>query len=308
MVAVHRWREMSPKGLRMARIAGRTLRTGVGIAAAALLVSACTKPHPYAIISVAGPIDREMLERYDTVAVGRFADAPAAPDSGRTVAALVAQKLRTWDFTVVERGTVEDAWQAEVARSPGAGLVPIALTVGKATGAKAIIVGEVLQWETEVTPDPKAAQGDETHETYVSISLRMIDVNTGAVLFGGDGHYPEATGDPPQAQAAEIVSEIVRKLAYQGGLLSLGTSGFDCDMLTRGGMKVPVVTVVYQGSPAQEAGLRPGDIVYSCNGVTGDKWQTKWQYRRSCQVQQGEVLNLEIIRGSDKLPIQVKAR
>jgi curli biogenesis system outer membrane secretion channel CsgG len=63
-----------------------------------------------------------------------------------------------------------------------------ALKIGRLAGANAIVIGEVQQWETD------RQQGTNR----VSLSWRMVDVETGQLLFNGEGYGSDATGDEPE--------------------------------------------------------------------------------------------------------------
>jgi hypothetical protein len=59
------------------------------------------KPEP--VVSGNGPIDRETIDRYRTMAVMPFEDADGAPGSGSRVAGIVTTLMLDLDISMVER-------------------------------------------------------------------------------------------------------------------------------------------------------------------------------------------------------------
>jgi hypothetical protein len=53
-------------------------------------------------------------------------------------------------------------------------------------------------------------------ESYVSISLRIIDIETGALIYSGSGQYNQGLTNPPQQLAEFILNSIVSGW-FQGG-------------------------------------------------------------------------------------------
>ncbi|MGH7227638.1 MAG: CsgG/HfaB family protein, partial [Nitrospiraceae bacterium] len=126
------------------------------------------------ITTGSGPINSNLIDRYQTLAVMTFTDAVGGPGSGEKVTGIVTNLLLDLDMTIVERARLEQVFKEQVVQLQH-GDDGDALRVGKLVGAKAIVLGEVQQWETR-KPD---------NSTHVSLTLRMIDVETGLLLFGG---------------------------------------------------------------------------------------------------------------------------
>lgn len=66
-----------------------------------------------------------------------------------------------------------------------------------------------------------------------------------------------------------------------------------------------VITEVMPGTPAEQVGLRVGDVLLSCNGKTG--FQTRMQYQLMCRFEPGQVVTLRVKRADRLINISVTA-
>ena len=64
----------------------------------------------------------------------------------------------------------------------------------------------------------------------MSLSLRMIDVETGQLLFNGEGHLTDLTSDDPEGSARVIVHRILARFGSQTGLLGSGRIGVNWEL------------------------------------------------------------------------------
>jgi len=243
-----------------------------------------------------GPINSDMIDRYQTLAVMAFADAPGTPGSGAKVTGIVTNLLLDLDMTVVERTRLEQVFREQVVQLQH-GDDGDALRVGKLVGAKAIVIGEVQQWETR-EPD---------NSTHVSLSLRMIDVETGLLLFGGEGHLTDYTRDTPEVLARRAAHRILARFGVRTGLLGTGRIGVNWNLRELSGSRVYLVQDIRIGSPAEKAGLKVGDVVLSCNGSAIAATRTERQAKRACQVDTGQTLSLEVLREDQHLLLNATA-
>ena len=93
-----------------------------------------------------GPINRDTIDRYQTMAVMLLEDAPGVPGSGSRVAGIVTTLLLDLDINMVERAKLDEVLKEQVIQLTHADDANV-LKVGKLVGAQAIIVGGVQQWE-----------------------------------------------------------------------------------------------------------------------------------------------------------------
>ena len=243
-----------------------------------------------------GPINSDMIDRYQTLAVMAFADAPGTPGSGAKVTGIVTNLFLDLDMTVVERTRLEQVFREQVVQLQH-GDDGDALRVGKLVGAKAIVIGEVQQWETR-EPD---------NSTHISLSLRMIDVETGLLLFGGEGHLTDYTRDTPEVLARRVAHRILARFGVRTGLLGTGRIGVNWNLREHSGSRVYLVQDIRSGSPAEKAGLKVGDVVLSCNGSAIAATRTERQAKRACQVDTGQTLSLEVLREDQRLLLNATA-
>src|SRR5207247_6905460 len=122
----------------------------------------------------------------------------------RRVAGMGATLRLDLDVNMVERAKLDEVFKEQVIQLKHADDAEV-LKVGKLVGAHAIVVGEVQQWERTV--------GDQISR--VSLALRMIDVESGLVLFNGEGHGSDATGDDPEGLASLLAPRTTAPFASQ---------------------------------------------------------------------------------------------
>ena len=243
-----------------------------------------------------GPINSDMIDRYQTLAVMAFADAPGTPGSGAKVTGIVTNLFLDLDMTVVERTRLEQVFREQVVQLQH-GDDGDALRVGKLVGAKAIVIGEVQEWETR-EPD---------NSTHVSLSLRMIDVESGLLLFGGEGHLTDYTRDTPEVLARRVAHRILARFGVRTGLLGTGRIGVNWNLRELSGSRAYLVQEIRSGSPADKAGLKVGDVVLSCNGSAIAATRTERQAKRACQIDTGQTLSLEVLREDQRLLLNATA-
>ncbi len=262
----------------------------------AALGSGGMRGRPEPVVTGAGPINRAMIDRYRTMAVMLFEDAPGAEGSGSRVAGIVTTLLLDLDVNMVERTELDEVFKEQVVQLQHADDAEV-LKVGKLVGAQAILVGEVQQWER--------TEGDQISR--VSLALRMIDVESGLVLFHGEGHGSDATADDPEGLARVIANRILARFGSQTGLLGSGRIGVNWELQESAGARFYLVRELRGGLPAERAGLKVGDRVVACNGIALATVTSDREAKRLCQVQVGQTLQLDIRRGVSPLELGVVA-
>ena len=262
----------------------------------AALGSGGMRGRPEPVVTGAGPINRAMIDRYRTMAVMVFEDAPGAEGSGSRVAGIVTTLLLDLDVNMVERTELDEVFKEQVVQLQHADDAEV-LKVGKLVGAQAILVGEVQQWER--------TEGDQISR--VSLALRMIDVESGVVLFHGEGHGSDATADDPEGLARVIANRILARFGSQTGLIGSGRIGVNWELQESAGARFYLVRELRGGLPAEKAGLKVGDRVVACNGIALATVTSDREAKRLCQVQVGQTLQLDIRRGVSPLELNVVA-
>jgi len=177
------------------------------------------------------------LVKYKRIAVLPFSDAPYAPQSGQIIQGLASQALAKLGFEVAERSRLRTLLQEQKMNALGISDIDQSIKFGKILGVSAIVVGEVGQYmtqqrKTDTTYSPStnkrtgqitynAKQGQQWMESYVSLTVRIIDVETGALIFSGSGQYNQGLTNPPQQLAEYILGHIFDKWGTGDGLTSL---------------------------------------------------------------------------------------
>jgi hypothetical protein len=262
----------------------------------AALESGGMRGHPEPIVTGLGPINRDTIDRYRTMAVMVFEDAPGARGSGSRVAGIVTTLLLDLDINMVERTELDEVFKEQVVQLEHAADAEV-LEVGKLVGAQAIVVGEVQQWER--------AEGDQISR--VSLAFRMIDVESGVVLFNGEGHSSDATADNPEGLARVIAHRILARFGSQTGLLGSGRIGVNWELQESGGARYYLVRELRSGLPAEKAGLKVGDRVVACNDVPLASVTSDREAKRLCRVEAGQMLQLDVRRADRSIEVSVTA-
>lgn len=252
------------------------------------------RPEP--IVTGLGPINRETIDRYRTMAVMLFEDAAGTQGSGSRVAGIVTTLLLDLDINAVERAKLEEVLKEQVIQLSHADDANV-LKVGKLVGAQAIFVGGVQQWERH----------EQSRTNTVSLSLRMIDVETGQLLFSGEGHMTDPTSDDPEGSARLIVHRILARFGSQTGLLGSGRIGVNWELQELSGSRFYLVRELRSGLPAEKAGLKVGDRVVACNGAALAGVKTERDAKRLCQVEAGQTLQLDVRRVDQSVEVVVTA-
>lgn len=252
------------------------------------------RPEP--VVSGRGPIDRDTIGRYQTMAVMLFDDAAGAQGTGSRVAGIVTTLMLDLDVHMVERAQLDDVLREQVIQLTHADDAN-ALKIGKLVGAQAVIVGEVQQWERH--------ELERTNS--VSLALRMIDVETGLLLFSGQGHLTDPTNDNPESSARLIVHRILTQFGTQVGLLGSGRIGVYWELQEEQGGRFYVVRELRGGLPAEKAGLKVGDRVVACNGEPLSGIKSEREAKGLCRVEAGKVLQLDVRRAEQVLDVYVTA-
>jgi hypothetical protein len=252
------------------------------------------RPEP--VVTGVGPINRDTIHRYRTMAVMPFLDAGAAQGSGSRVAGIMTNLLLDLDINIVERAKLDEVFKEQIVQLKYTDDAEV-LKVGKLVGAHAIVVGEVQQWEGTV--------GEQVSR--VSLVFRMIDVESGVVLFYGQGHSSDATADDPEGLARVIAHRILARFGSQTGLLGSGHIGVNWELQELGGARYYLVRELRGGLPADKAGLKVGDRVVACNGAFLSSVSSERDAKRLCQVEAGQTLQLDVRRAGQPIEISLTA-
>jgi hypothetical protein len=252
------------------------------------------RPEP--VVTGLGPINQDSVDRYQTMAVMLMEDAPAAAGSGSRVAGIVTTLLLDLDINVVERAKLDEVLKEQLIQLTHSDDANV-LKVGRLVGAQAIIVGDVQQWERH----------EPNRMNKVSLSLRMIDVETGQLLFNGEGHLTDFTTDDPEGSARLIVHRILARFGAQTGLLGSGRIGINWELSEEKGARFYRVRELRSGLPAEKAGLKVGDHIVACNGASLSDVTSHREAKHLCQVQAGATLQLEVRRANSPMQVSVTA-
>jgi curli biogenesis system outer membrane secretion channel CsgG len=211
--------------------------------------------------------------KYKRIAVLPFTDAPNSPHSGQIIQGLASQALAKMGFDIVERARLYDVLKEQSLSLTGIIDESQQFQIGKLLGVQAIVIGEVGQYMTvqrktdttyfpwtnfytgQVTYIP--IQGQQWNESYVSISLRIIDVETGQLIYSGSGQFETGLSNPPQQIAEAILFDIIDRWFAPPGFIGIIFEKEEEEF---------IVKEIAPNSPASKAGLKVGDKIIKVNG------------------------------------------
>ena len=155
-----------------------------------------------------------------------------------------------------------------------------------------------------------SGNGPSDHASFTERKIPVLFFSTG---LHPDYHRPTDTWDkinaPVAAEVAELTSKILFDLAdnparpeFTDGS-ARGFLGISPDMRQLKNKGYPVGQVI-AGSPAAEAGLKPGDVI---TGLNGQELTTAMDLLMSLiDFGPGDPLDLSVMRGEDKFELEVK--
>lgn len=194
------------------------------------------------------------------------------------------------------------------------------LQVGKILGADSIVFVEATMSSSQMSRAFVNQYGGGSRSetvTNVSVSVRGVDVESGEIMWNGMAHYPQAINNPEAGIIYLTQHAVVRGLCPawawkneaegcdQSKIIDRGVLGFQFESKASPEGRQLVITEVMPGTPAEQVGLRVGDVLLSCNGKTG--FQTRMQYQLMCRFEPGQVVTLRVKRADRLINISVTA-
>lgn len=262
--------------------------------------SCATKPNViFPVIQYA--IANKDFYKFKKVAVLPFEDAPGAHNSGHVVQGLVNNILTQYGFTTIERGRLKAILEEQKISSAGLIAHEQRIDFGNLLGINAFVVGEVSQFETRERKTDTTylpfmntvlpIQGKQWTVSFVSLSMRFVDVKTGEILFSGAGHFDKETGDPPQRAVGFIIGGIINKWLVGPGVAGYGYNEY------------LIITKIVSKSPAEDAGLKVGDRIVKVNNVDFNNDKLKflslhWSYP-------GDEVKIEVVRNGKPATLKI---
>lgn len=160
------------------------------------------------------------FSKYERVAVMGFTDAPNAPSSGKEIADITGLEMLKKGYNILERNQVELILQEQKLGLSGVLTTETVTEVGKILGVKAIVTGtvgnyhreKVYQEGVEINFPGQMKQltrivipGGETLKYEVSLTMKMVDVESGAVIWMASGSL----------SGSETSANLAKKIIFQ---------------------------------------------------------------------------------------------
>lgn len=194
------------------------------------------------------------------------------------------------------------------------------LKVGKLLGAGVITFVDTHTSSTLVRNRIVNRRGGSARtETIIhaSVSVRGVDIETGEVMWTGTAHYTQSIENPEAGLIDLTQAAVARGLcptwAWREGAekcdqSSVAGSGDIGVKFARKGLPQErhlFVAAVAPGSPGDQAGLKVGDELLSCNGKSDIR--SRMQYLESCRVESGQPVMLQVKRQGKVSTVSVTA-
>ena len=175
------------------------------------------------------------------------------------------------------------------------------LKVGKILGAGSIVFVDVENSSSQLGQAfvyQYAGSSRSETVTNASVSVRGVNVESGEVMWTGTAHYPQAINNPEAGIVYLTQAAVARGLCPAEAWKSekegcdyskafgRGMIGFQFERKESPQGRQLIVTEVTPGSLAEQAGLKVGDVLVSCNGRTG--FRTKMEYMMGCRFEPGQ--------------------
>ena len=229
--------------------------------------------------------------------------------------------LQTMGFRIVERSRLQQVFEEQKIR----------LTYSSDDDAQILKVGRILGADSIVFVDSESSSG-QTNQAYanrygagarsetvtsLSVSIRMVNVESSEVMWTATAHYPKAINNPEAGLLYLTQIAVARGLCpaeawkndTQGcdwaKAFGSGKLGYHIQRKQTSEGSQLVVTSVQPNSPADQAGFMVGDVLLFCDGRPG--LQTMLQYWRACKVDAGQPLTLQVKRGNKVTTISATA-
>ncbi|HTP38028.1 MAG TPA: trypsin-like peptidase domain-containing protein [Steroidobacteraceae bacterium] len=141
----------------------------------------------------------------------------------------------------------------------------------------------------------------------INTNGELIGINTAVIAKNAGSAGVEGIGFAiPVNLARGVMDEILKHGRVVRGWIGIVPEDIDNEQaqsigLAQGGV---VITNIYVGSPAQQAGLRPGDIVLTIDGKTMRNAQDALAHLATKQP--GSHTELELLRGKEQIKVDVK--
>ena len=188
-----------------------------------IFITGCATPPQKISPSISNFIGSRDFQKYRQIAVLPFADAPGAPQSGQIAQGLATQLFAKHGFIVMERGRLYDILSEQQLSVTGLIDENMAIRIGKILGVSAIVVGVVGQYSTherhtDTVYIPLVLSGHTTNipiqgkqwtESFASVSIRVIDIETSQLIYSGSGQYDSGLSNPPQQLVESILKDII---------------------------------------------------------------------------------------------------
>lgn len=235
-----------------------------------ILISGCaTANHNIVYPSVTSSVGSFKIEQYRKIAILPFWDAPNSTGTGRLMQGIATNVFLKAKFDVVERGRIDEVLKEQALSLSGVLSDENRMKIGKILNVNALVVGEVGQYESQQRKTDTVyapfmgsfipIRGEQWSENFVSVSLRIIDVENGKVVFAGSGQFERGLMNPPQQLAEALIDEILSEWFLSPGRIGIGWD----DKF--------IIEKLFNGSPAFEEGLRVGDKLLKWNGIEIDE-------------------------------------
>lgn len=137
----------------------------------------------------------------------------------------------------------------------------------------------------------------------VNIEGELIGINT--AIFSQTGGYQGIGFAVPSNMAKSVMTQLIKKGKVTRGWLGVTIQNVTPELAREFGLKKPtgaLVTDVLKGSPAEDAGLKRGDVIIELNGKEVNDVESL--RNRVAQTEVGSTINLKVKRESSTIQLE----
>ena len=149
-------------------------------------------------------------KKYTRIAVFPLADYPTKPGSGLQIADILSTQLINSNYNIIDRSQTMHILQEQQLGMSGVIDEATAPAIGKILGVQAILTGSINEYQC-ITTIIQGAQPAYMPVSKAGLSLKLIDCETGQIVWAGSARGTEIGQNAEILAAQKAVKNILKK-------------------------------------------------------------------------------------------------